>query len=258
MIPSPERITSVCARLAQEFGFTAVVAGELEFYLHGAAAADMPAFWRDVETALAASGIGLFNYGQEKGEGQWEIALSPRADASVAAAELDALKAIVVNAAQAHALHADFAAKPLPDQPGSGLHIHLHLEDAQGARAFYKKDDSMSDPLKWALGGLLATMRDHMPSFAPTEASRARFLAGSNAPTTLSWGANNRSCALRLPDINAPHRHIEHRVAGADADPHAVIGAILEGVLYGLMHRCDPGPQIYGNAEDAVYGLGRL
>jgi glutamine synthetase len=253
-----ERISDAQAALRTQFSLRPVVAGEIEFYLHGSSTGDVNAFWRDVETALTSKSISIFKCEQERGHEQWEIALAPRKDAHTAAADIITAKQLISHYARANNMGAEFAAKPLADQPGSGLHIHVHLEDFSGERVFYKKNDVISDALKWSLGGLLATMRDNMPVFAPTAASRARFVAGSNAPITLSWGANNRTCALRLPDINAPYRHIEHRVAGSDADPEAVIAVILEGIIYGLTHQCDPGAQVYGDASKEVYDLERL
>ncbi len=94
-----------------------------------------------------------------------------------------------------------------------------------------------------------------MAIFAPSPESYARFVAGSNAPLTVSWGANNRTTAIRLPDSAHDNKRIEHRVAGADADPEHVIAAILKGLYSGLKNRVDPGPQIYGDASLPMYGL---
>ena len=147
----------------------------------------------------------------------------------------------------------------MADQPGNGLHIHLHLEEANGARAFFKKDEQMSDALAWSLGGLLHHMRASMPIFAPTPESLLRFQqAGDHTPTTVSWGANNRSCALRLPDAAPEQKRIEHRVPCADTDPQAVIAVILQAVHDGIKNQRLPGPQTYGNASLPAYGLPSL
>ncbi len=226
--------------LKRDFGLTPVVATEIEFYLHGIEPDDN---FRE--------GLLVEKFEQEKGRDQWEVAL-PMSDAERAVENLLAVKS------QLAARGADFTAKPFASEPGSGLHVHVHLEDASGHKMFFKKDEEISDTLKWSIGGLLATVHEHMAVFAPTAESRARFVAGSNAPITASWGANNRTCAIRLPDAGAPWRHIEHRVAGADAEPGAVIAAILKGIHHGLAHKCEPGLQIYGDAALAQYNLPRL
>lgn len=237
--------------------YTPVIATEIEFYLpcHPGEGRDPVAVFieRLKQQSQDKSWLPAFaGMTKERGENQWEVSLHPQRDVSLLIQQTETLKASLI------AQGADFSAKPFPDRPGSGLHIHVHLEDASGANVYYKKDAEISDALKWSISGLLATMRDYLPVFVPTESSRARFQPGGNAPTTISWGANNRTVAVRLPDIGAPRRHIEHRVAGADADIGKVVEAVLAGIAYGLEHRSDPGPQTYGDASDAQYALEKL
>lgn len=224
---------------------------EVEFYLPGGAGAAL------IEETCRKAGGSVEKIEPERGENQWEIAFSPTRDIPALTGRASALRGALVAAG------ADFRAKPFPDRPGSGLHVHLHLEHAegeagQGRNLFYKKDEIISDALKWSIGGLLATMRENLHHFIPRRESLARLMPGGGGPVTASWGANNRSCAIRLPDAGAPYRHIEHRVAGADADFSHVAAAVLAGVRHGLEHRCDPGPQIYGDAALDMYGLPRI
>lgn len=240
----------LAAELKQRFGFATALAVEIECYLN----AEPPSsFAGDFLRACADAGAPVLKWEAERGHLQYEFAMPVEYDVDAAIAHADAAKRILHEMVQA-----DFRARPFADRPGSGLHVHLHLEDAQGRNVFFKRDEEISDSLKWALGGLMATMREHMAVFAPTPESRTRFTPGGNAPTTVSWGANNRTAALRLPDEGAPRRHIEHRVAGADADVGAVVAAILQGVLAGLEGKLEPGPQVYGDASLESYGLVKL
>src|SRR5262249_351421 len=75
-----------------------------------------------------------------------------------------------------------------------------------------------------------------------------RFQATSYAPIARSWGVNNRSVAVRIPTGGAETRHLEHRVAGADANPYLAIAAVLAGMHKGITEKLDPGPAIAGNA----------
>jgi len=155
-----------------------------------------------------------------------------------------------------HAIRADFSAFPFNDQPASALHWHLHMENAQGQRVFMKRADELSPPLARVLAGLLATMPALMPYFAPNENAYARLRSGQDhVPTTLSWGGNNRSVALRLPESVVLTRRIEHRVCGANADPFTSVWAILVGVHYGLSHELPLSGQMFGNAGDTQYEL---
>ena len=59
-----------------------------------------------------------------------------------------------------------------------------------------------------------------------------------------SWGINNRTVSIRIP-AGAPETcHIEHRPAGADANPYLVMAAILAGMHYGITEKVDPGPPV--------------
>ncbi|MDE3015601.1 MAG: hypothetical protein KGI29_01565 [Pseudomonadota bacterium] len=245
-------------RLAADFGLTPVTAAEIEFYLPGSDGyPQMQAFWCGVQAACKAAGIRLFKSEKEKGRDQHEVALMPDTPENTAR-DVAAIKTILNDVAEEHGLQADFAARPFPGQPGSGLHIHIHLADAAGRNVFYKDDDTISDALKFSIGGLLATMQKNMPVFAPAAESYNRFTPGGNAPLTVSWGANNRTVAVRLPDSDHDNKRIEHRVAGADADPEKVIAAILSGICFGLESKSDPGAQIYGDAGLETYGLPKL
>jgi glutamine synthetase len=229
---------NIIRRLKTDFDLTPVTAAEIEFYYSG-----------DID--VLHSILPVLKLEKERGENQYEVAFAP-ASPEKTAADLVTFKTA------AEALGADFSAKPFADQPGSGLHIHIHLADKDGKNVFYKDDDAISDGLKYAIGGLLAALPKSMPIFAPNPESHARFQPGGNAPTTVSWGANNRTVAMRLPDKPHDNKHIEHRVAGADADPHAVIAAILEAIHDGLARQLDPGPQIYGDASLEMYKLPKL
>ncbi len=119
--------------------------------------------------------------------------------------------------------------------------------------------------MQHAIAGLLATLPEAMPCFAPSDASYKRYAtqyahskAHYNAPATISWGGNNRTVAIRIPtSTHTPEmRHIEHRVAGADADPHLVIAAILVGIMHGLSEKLSLTlPKIYGNAWERQYSM---
>jgi glutamine synthetase len=250
-------ITPQLQRLQTDFGYRVYSAGEIEFYLHGSTApqADMIACYYDIRHGAGYAGIAIHSIEAERGHEQHEIALAPCDNPVQTAADLAALKQLITDIAATHNLKADFAAKPSADQPGSGLHIHLHLCDECGHNIFYKDDEHLSDALKYAIGGLLAWLPDSMAVFAPTPESYARFTTGSNAPTTISWGANNRTVAIRLPDSAHHLKRIEHRVAGADSNPASVMAVLLAAMHYGLTHSCEPGPQIYGDAALPMYEL---
>ncbi len=77
----------------------------------------------------------------------------------------------------------------------------------------------------------------------PFANSYRRFQPGSFAPVDLTWGYGHRGTAIRIPDMNGPAARVEHRVAGADANPYLLLAVILGGMLLGLDNELDPGEE---------------
>lgn len=151
-----------------------------------------------------------------------------------------------------HGLTACFMAKPFADQAGSGMHMHVSVQDRDGNNLFAADDPAGSPMLRHAIGGLQKTMAESMLIFAPNANSYRRFRHQSYAPMAPTWGINNRSVSLRVPAGAPASRHIEHRVSGADANPYLVAATVLAGVHAGITAKLDPGPPITGNG----YGSG--
>jgi glutamine synthetase len=86
--------------------------------------------------------------------------------------------------------------------------------------------------------------------FAPHANSYRRFVLNAFVPLNECWGFNNRTVALRIPHSDPANTRIEHRIAGADANPYLVTAAVLAGILDGLENPRDPGPPIRGNAYE--------
>jgi glutamine synthetase len=72
----------------------------------------------------------------------------------------------------------------------------------------------------------------------------------SYAPVAPTWGVNNRSVSLRVPAGPPSSRHVEHRVAGADANPYLVAATVLAGMAHGIERAIDPGPPVEGNGYE--------
>ena len=100
--------------------------------------------------------------------------------------------------------------------------------------------------LRHAIGGLAATMADAMAVCAPTPNSYRRFQPEAYVPLNPSWAVNNRGVAFRVPHGPPASRRIEHRVAGADANPYLLAAAVLAGMHLGLTQRARSGPGARG------------
>ncbi|KJV69539.1 type I glutamate--ammonia ligase [Candidatus Neoehrlichia procyonis] len=156
---------------------------------------------------------------------------------------------------------ANFFAKPYLNKAGNAFHIHVNLLNLHNENLFFNHNNCMSNTLLYCIGGLCSSIKKHMIFFAPRADSYLRYIhADINTPTTISWGGNNRSVAIRLPNItnNLSKCRIEHRVPGADCNYQNTVIAILQGIIHGIENKILPIPKTYGIASDPQYKLEKL
>jgi glutamine synthetase len=180
----------------------------------------------------------------ELATGQYEINLVHTDDPLAACDHAMLLPRVVKGVARAHGIDATFMAKPYGGQSGSGMHMHVSLLDGQGNNIFSGGDVTGNETLHHAAGGLLDTMAGAMAFFAPNINSYRRFLPGNYAPVSRSWGANNRLVAVRIPAGDDANRRLEHRIAGADANPYLALAAVLAGMHHGISNKISPPPAV--------------
>jgi glutamine synthetase len=209
---------------------------------------DYADFVREVSDAALAQGIPATTAVAEYGLGQFEINLHHVGDPVQAADHAVLLKRIIRGVARARGHDATFMAKPYMDQPGSGLHVHVSMTDESGRNCFSAPGGQAV--LESAIAGLQATLPEALAIFAPNFSAFRRYQPGLFAPLNGTWGFNNRSAAFRIPIGDGPARRVEHRVAGADANPHLVLAAILAGMHHGVVKKLRPTPEAKGSAHD--------
>ena len=275
----PRNVLEKVAGRFAEFGMTPVGAVELEFFLMDREAAfagkpvapkslvsgarpqhyqayhlqdldDFAPFFRDLYGFAAIQNLPAKTLISEYAPGQMEIVLRHRPDVLKACDEAIMLKRLIKATADKHGLAATFMAKPYSEWTGSGMHVHISLADAEGKNLFAASEPAENELLLNALGGLKAAMAESMLIFAPNANSYRRFRRNSYAPVSASWGINNRTVSLRIPAGAAETCHIEHRPAGADANPYLVMAAILAGMHHGITEKLDPGSPVTGNGYE--------
>jgi glutamine synthetase len=184
----------------------------------------------------------------EYGPGQFEVNLHHVGDALLACDHAIRLKRLIKGVALQHGMEATFMPKPYREHAGSGAHLHVSLVDANGQNVFAAEDPAGSPALRHAIGGLAATINDSMAVCAPTANSYRRFQPEAYVPLSPSWSVNNRGVAFRVPHGPPASRRVEHRVAGAEANPYLLAAMVLAGMHLGMTRKLDPGPVLAGNA----------
>jgi glutamine synthetase len=273
----PRHVLAGVLRHFSDLGLTPVVAVELEFYLvdrertaEGFAQpprqpltgrrefraqinsmADLNEYstlLADIDAAARAQSVPAGTVLAEYGPGQFEVNLHHVPDALAACDHAVRLKRLVRGIALKHGMEATFMPKPYRDQAGSGAHLHVSLIDAEGRNVFAAEDPAGTPLLRHAIGGLAATIDATMAVCAPTANSYRRFQPEAYVPLNPSWAVNNRGVAFRIPHGPPAGRRVEHRVAGADANPYLLAAIVLAGLHHGLTQRLDPGAPLAGNA----------
>ena len=140
-------------------------------------------------------------------------------------------------------------AKPYGDRSGSGLHVHVSVLDGEGCNVFAAEDTAPHGILSHAVAGLIETLPDSMAILAPHANSYRRLRPDSHAPSYASWGVDNRAAAVRVITTPKLATRIEHRVAGADANPYLVLAAVLGGILHGIEAKRPAPPPLDGDAH---------
>jgi glutamine synthetase len=287
---NPRTVLAKALQPLTDMGLKVVVATELEFYLLAEETGPTPRprlgrilgtnmeqagtqycnpedmaefddFLEAIRLACEEQAIPATTAHLEFAPGQFEINLNHVDDVVTACDHAVLLKRLIKGVAASQGMGATFMAKPFPDQPGNGLHIHISVYDMQGNNIFVDADSSdtppINDRMRHAIGGLSELMAESQAIFAPNANSFRRLQPGCFAPLSPNWGYNHRSLSLRIPVSNPGNLRVEHRVAGADANPYLVTACILAGIHHGLTQQCDPGPFIAEGAtlDDEVITL---
>ncbi|WP_183562580.1 glutamine synthetase family protein [Mucilaginibacter sp. SP1R1] len=207
-------------------------------------------FYYDLFTLLTQFNIPIEGLHTETGPGVYEAAIMH--DEVLSAADKAVLfKTAVKEIAYKHGIMASFMAKWTETLPGCSGHIHQSLWSTDKSQnLFYNADDEhkMSDLHKHYLAGQLYCMPHILPMYAPTINSYKRLVEGAWAPTTITWGVENRTTALRVINTTPDLTRLETRIPGSDTNPYLAMAAALASGLYGIKNKLALNiPQTIGN-----------
>ncbi len=135
---------------------------------------------------------------------------------------------------------ASFMARWNPDLPGCSGHIHQSLW-RDGANLFFDPDGDrgLSATARAYVAGQLALLPEILVLLAPTVNSYKRLVEGYWAPTTPSWGVDNRTVACRLIPGGAGATRLETRVPGSDINPYLATAACVAAGVWGVRQQLE-------------------
>jgi glutamine synthetase len=274
MEESPRRVLQRQVARLEERGLEASCATELEFYLFRGSAERarrtnyrrlVPSYHLHGDHDLLVAGFDEAVIGEirrlmplarvpveashgEGGAGQHELTI--RHSAPVEAADCHVVYKHGVKAIAAEASHvATFMAKVRETSPGSSCHVHISLT-RDGEPALGADVASMTTLGSQFLAGVLAFSPELTLLHAPSANSYKRLIEGSWAPANMTWGTDNRTCAVRCVGAGASFR-FEFRIPGADANPYLTLAAVIAGGIEGIDRALELPPPTRGNAYEA-------
>ena len=204
---------------------------------------------RDIRNSMTGAGLYVESAKGECNLGQHEIAFR-YADALTTADQHTIYKTGAKEIAARHGYALTFMAKP-NEREGNSCHIHLSFREADGTPVMAGDGPfGLSPAGESIMSGLLAGLRELTLLLAPTINSYKRFARGSFAPTTVAWGPDNRTCALRLVG-HGPSLRVECRVPGGDVNPYLALAGLVAAAMSGIEEPRPLEPPLTGNAYAA-------
>jgi glutamine synthetase len=206
---------------------------------------------RAIRNGMSAAGMYVESAKGECNPGQHEIAF--RYDTALSTCDNHSIyKTGAKEIAARHGKSLTFMAK-YNEREGNSCHIHMSLRGTDGSAVLAGDGEhGFSTLMTHYLAGLQAGLRELTYFFAPNINSYKRFMDGSFAPTTVAWGIDNRTCALRVVGHGESLR-VENRVPGGDVNPYLAVAALIAAGLHGIENELPLEPELTGNA----YGTDR-
>ena len=190
-------------------------------------------YFNDLFDLLSEFQIPLEGLHTETGPGVYEAAIM-YSDVLEAADRAVLFKTAVKEIGHRHGIMPTFMAKWSDDYPGCSGHLHQSIQDENGKNLFYDEKSKMSSFMESYIAGLLHCLPHVLPMYAPNINSFKRLVEGAWAPTTLTWGIDNRTTAVRALPGKSSSTRIELRVPGSDMNPYLAMAASLASGLYGV------------------------
>ncbi|MDH5657492.1 MAG: type I glutamate--ammonia ligase, partial [Spirochaetia bacterium] len=186
-------------------------------------------------------GLETFVVHHEVAQGQGEIGVK-FGTLLQAADNVQKLKYVVKMVADIHGKTATFMPKPLFGDNGNGMHTHQSIWKDGKNTFFGDKYHGLSETALHYIGGVLKHAQAIAAFTNASTNSYKRLLPGFEAPSILTYSAQNRSASCRIP-YGAGEKAVraEFRFPDSSANPYLAFSAMLMAGLDGVKNKIDPG-----------------
>lgn len=216
---------------------------------------DFDPFFLELSRFCEVHRLGVETLIHEAGAGQMEINFT-HGEPMDLADRVFLFKRTVRETALRHGIFATFMAKPMEAEPGSAMHIHQSILDAETKQNIFSLPDGSATPaFHHYIAGLQRYVPQIMPMLAPYVNSYRRLSRFMSAPINVQWGYDNRTCGIRVPESDAANRRLENRVPGVDVNPYLAMAATLGAGYLGMMEKSLPSEPMKTSAWDMDFEL---
>ena len=152
-------------------------------------------------------------------------------------------KYVIKNTARKYNKTVTFMPKPLFNDNGTGMHVHVSLWKEGDPTFAGDGYAGLSETAMYAIGGLLKHAPSLLAFTSPTTNSYKRLVPGFEAPVNLAYSRRNRSAAVRIPlySTSPKSKRIEFRCPDPSCNPYLAFSAMLMAILDGILNKIDPG-----------------
>ncbi len=200
-----------------------------------------------IEKAISGCGIPVQKIHHEGGQGQYEIEPMLYDNPLTAADDFSYIKELVKKAAGEKGVIATFMPKPVVDEAGNGMHVHISvLKDGK----FLFSPGKLNEEAKGFIGGLLQHAKALSAIWCPTINSYKRLVPGYEAPVYITWGKENRSVLVRIPAYGNEEEEkgrVEFRAGDASGNIYLMINSLIAAGMDGIKNSLEPGDELNEN-----------
>lgn len=204
----------------------------------------LKAFEEDLLSALTVANMNYEKMHHEVAPGQYEVVLG-YSDALDLADRIVYTQFIIKMVAHKHNMIAKFMPKPIAGINGSGMHIHASVQKhADESNLFFDIEGEyfLSHEGRQFISGILAHAREMNLLFNSSPNSFKRLIPGYEAPFYLCAGNENRSAAIRIPQVSniniAQHNgsavRIELRWPDSTCNPYLALYSLFAAGIKGI------------------------
>ncbi|RLA74674.1 MAG: type I glutamate--ammonia ligase [Epsilonproteobacteria bacterium] len=195
----------------------------------------------EIMLVLEEVGLTVMLGHHEVAQGQHEIGIVY--DTLVEAADnVQKLKYVVKMVAHLNGKTATFIPKPIHGDNGNGMHVHQSIWK-DGKNTFYKKGEygNLSDEARWYAGGVFKHAFAVSAFTNASTNSYKRLVPGFEAPSILTYSAQNRSAACRVPwGAGEAATRLEMRFPDSTANPYLGFAAMMMAGIDGIKNKIEP------------------